>query len=84
MRSRFELTVRTLIYSCTGIWALSAALRSAGLYGGGGYGSAVGKSAPVFAAGGMHKFPAALTSFIGRVGPVRELAGLLERYRLVT
>jgi hypothetical protein len=31
----------------------------------------------------MHGFPAALTSFIGRAGPVRELAGLLEEYRLV-
>jgi len=30
----------------------------------------------------MHGFPAALTSFIGRAGPVRELAGLLEEYRL--
>jgi|HubBroStandDraft_3_1064219.scaffolds.fasta_scaffold02390_1 predicted ATPase/class 3 adenylate cyclase/DNA-binding CsgD family transcriptional regulator len=37
-----------------------------------------------FAAGGMHGFPAGLTSFIGRDGPVREVTGLLERYRLVT
>src|SRR6516165_7899560 len=36
------------------------------------------------AAGGMHGFPAALTSFIGRDGPVREVAGLLDQYRLVT
>jgi predicted ATPase/class 3 adenylate cyclase/DNA-binding CsgD family transcriptional regulator len=36
------------------------------------------------AAGGMHGFPAALTSFVGRAGPVRELADQLERYRLVT
>ena len=36
------------------------------------------------AAGGVHGFPAALTSFIGRAGPVREVAGLLEEYRLVT
>jgi predicted ATPase/DNA-binding CsgD family transcriptional regulator len=35
------------------------------------------------AAGGVHGFPAALTSFIGRAGPVREVAGLLERHRLV-
>jgi predicted ATPase len=35
-------------------------------------------------AGGVHGFPAALTSFVGRAGPVRELAGLLEQYRLVT
>ena len=32
----------------------------------------------------MHGFPAALTSFIGRAGPAREVAGLLEQYRLVT
>jgi predicted ATPase len=34
--------------------------------------------------GGVHGFPAALTSFIGRAGAVREVAGLLEEYRLVT
>ena len=32
----------------------------------------------------MHGFPAVLTSFIGRDGLVREVAGLLEEYRLVT
>jgi len=32
----------------------------------------------------VHGFPAALTSFVGRDGPVREVAGLLERRRLVT
>ena len=32
----------------------------------------------------MHGFPAALTSFVGRAGPVREVAGLLDQYRLVT
>ena len=32
----------------------------------------------------MHGFPAALTSFIGRAGPAREVAGLLGRHRLVT
>jgi predicted ATPase len=32
----------------------------------------------------VHGFPAALTSFIGRDGPVHEVAGLLERRRLVT
>jgi len=32
----------------------------------------------------VHGFPAALTSFIGRAGPVREIAGLLEECRLVT
>jgi predicted ATPase/DNA-binding CsgD family transcriptional regulator len=36
------------------------------------------------AAGGVHGFPAVLTRFIGRAGPVREVAGLLEDYRLVT
>ena len=35
-------------------------------------------------AGGVHGFPAALTSFIGRAGPVREVAGLLQECRLVT
>jgi predicted ATPase len=34
--------------------------------------------------GGVHGFPAALTSFIGRDGPLREVADLLERHRLVT
>ena len=32
----------------------------------------------------MHGFPATLTSFIGRDGPVGEVAGLLEERRLVT
>jgi non-specific serine/threonine protein kinase len=32
----------------------------------------------------MHGFPAALTSFVGRAEAVREVAGLLGRYRLVT
>ena len=36
------------------------------------------------AAGGVHGFPAALTSFVGRAGPVREVAGLLAEHRLVT
>ena len=35
-------------------------------------------------AGGMHGFVPALTSFVGRDGPVREVAGLLDRGRLVT
>jgi non-specific serine/threonine protein kinase len=35
-------------------------------------------------AGGVHGFPAALTSFIGRDGPLREVAALLEQHRLVT
>ena len=44
----------------------------------------MGESAPVTAAGGVHGFPAVRTSFIGRAGPVREVAVLLEQYRLVT
>ena len=35
-------------------------------------------------AGGMHGFVPALTSFVGRAGPVREVAVLLDRNRLVT
>jgi predicted ATPase/transcriptional regulator with XRE-family HTH domain len=35
-------------------------------------------------ADGLHGFPAVLTSFVGRAGPVREVAGLLEQHRLVT
>jgi len=34
--------------------------------------------------GGVHGFPAALTSFVGRAEPVREVAGLLRVHRLVT
>ena len=58
----------------------------AGLYApdGRGYGTGVGRSAPATAAGGVHGFPAALTSFIGRAEPVRQVAGLLEQHRLVT
>ena len=44
----------------------------------------MGGSAEVTAAGGVHGFRAELTSFIGRAGPVREVAGLLAEYRLVT
>jgi predicted ATPase len=32
----------------------------------------------------MHGFPAALTSFVGRAGALREVAGLLEECRPVT
>jgi predicted ATPase/DNA-binding CsgD family transcriptional regulator len=32
----------------------------------------------------MHGFPAVLTSFVGRVGPVHAVADLLEEHRLVT
>jgi predicted ATPase/DNA-binding CsgD family transcriptional regulator len=60
--------------------------RGAGLYapGGGGYGTGVGRSAFGAAAGGVYGFPAALTSFVGRDGPVSEVAGLLAERRLVT
>jgi len=34
--------------------------------------------------GGVHGFPAELTSFVGRQGQVRGVARLLEQYRLVT
>jgi non-specific serine/threonine protein kinase len=36
------------------------------------------------AAAGVHGFPAVLTSFVGRAGPVREVAGLLGECRLAT
>src|SRR6516225_5417121 len=49
-----------------------------------GYATRVGASATVTAAGGVHGFPAALTRFIGRDGPLREVAGLLAGHRLVT
>ena len=44
----------------------------------------MGVSAAATVAGGVHGFPAVLTSFVGRAGPVREVAGLLEEHRLVT
>jgi predicted ATPase/DNA-binding CsgD family transcriptional regulator len=49
-----------------------------------GYGTSVGRPSAATVGGGVHGFPAMLTSFIGRDGPVREVAGLLEEYRLVT
>ena len=36
------------------------------------------------AAAGVHGFPVVLTSFVGRAGPVREVADLLGECRLVT
>jgi predicted ATPase/DNA-binding CsgD family transcriptional regulator len=39
---------------------------------------------PLAPAGGMHGFVPALTSFVGRAGPVREVPALLAEYRLVT
>ena len=41
-------------------------------------------SAAGTAAAGVHGFPAVLTSFVGRAGPVREVAGLVGECRLVT
>jgi predicted ATPase/DNA-binding CsgD family transcriptional regulator len=46
--------------------------------------AAVGQFAAPTASGGVHGFPAALTSFVGRAGPVREVADLLGQHRLVT
>ena len=58
-----------------------------GLYGGVGlrlwYGRG-GLPAAAAGTGGLHGFPAVLTSFIGRAGAVREVAGLLAECRLVT
>src|SRR5262249_28295707 len=45
---------------------------------------AVGQSVAAAAAGGVHGFVPALTSFVGRDEAVAEVAGLLEEYRLVT
>jgi len=44
----------------------------------------VGVSATAAVAGGVHGFPAALTSFVGRAEAMREVAGLLKEHRLVT
>jgi len=49
-----------------------------------GYGTGVGEYTAAAAAGCVHGFPAELTSFVGRDGPAAEVAGLLERGRLVT
>ena len=47
----------------------------------GGYGYGVERSV---VADGVHGFPAALTSFVGRAGVVGEVAALLAEHRLVT
>ena len=64
------------------LWARCAA----GLYRAAsrGYGTDVGRPVTVTVGGGVHGFPAVLTSFIGRDGPACEVAGLLEESRLVT
>src|SRR5690348_15008007 len=49
-----------------------------------GYGTGVEGAAAGTAAAGVHGFPAALTSFVGRDQAVREVADLLDKYRLVT
>src|SRR5207237_1171783 len=48
--------------------------------------AAMRRQAPVSvaAAGGVHGFPAPLTSFVGRAGPLREITDLLAGHRLVT
>src|ERR1035438_762264 len=46
--------------------------------------TAVERSAVTDAAGSMHGFPAALTSFVGRAAVVDEIAGHLGQYRLMT
>jgi non-specific serine/threonine protein kinase len=46
--------------------------------------TAVERSAVADAAGRMHGFPAALTSFVGRAAAADEIAGHLGQYRLVT
>ena len=48
-----------------------------------GYGTGVGESG-VISAAGVHGFPAVLTSFVGRSAAVEEVAGLLGEGRLVT
>ena len=62
----------------------TAGLDSPGLVARQGQARGASPAAAGTAAGGVHGFPAALTSFIGRAGAVREVAGLLEEYRLVT
>jgi predicted ATPase/DNA-binding CsgD family transcriptional regulator len=49
-----------------------------------GYGTGVGRSAEGAAAGSVHGFAPALTSFVGRAEAVNAVAGLLGEYRLVT
>src|SRR5690349_15566785 len=58
----------------------------AGLYGfaAGGYGTGMEGSAQAALAADVRGFPVVLTSFVGRAPAVREVAGLLERHRLVT
>jgi len=55
-------------------WGLRVACR---------YGTAVVEGA-AGAAGGVHGFAPAMTSFVGRAAEVDEVAGLVGKYRLVT
>ena len=64
-----------------GRWGFAGACTAAAA---GGYGSGVGVSSAVTEVGGLHGFPVMLTRFVGRAGPAGEVAGLLERHRLVT
>ncbi len=63
---------------------LPAGLVAVAVAAGRGYGSRVERPAVIDAAGSMHGFPAALTSFVGRAAVVDEVAGQLGQYRLVT
>jgi predicted ATPase/DNA-binding CsgD family transcriptional regulator len=66
--------------------ALPRSAAALGCTGGAGphYGAGVGDLAAGTVGGGVHGFPAALTSFVGRAVPVREAADLLQKHRLVT
>ena len=68
-------------------WVQLPSAAGLGLYGGGGLRLWYGRGGPACAAavtGGLRGFPAVLTSFIGREEAVRDVAGLLAEYRLVT
>ena len=45
-----------------------------------GYGTGVGGLPAAAGTGGLHGFPAVLTSFIGREEAVRDVTGLLAEY----
>src|SRR5690349_14075462 len=49
-----------------------------------GYGTGVEGPGAAAPAAEVHGFPAALTSFVGREEVVRDVAGMLEQFRLVT
>jgi predicted ATPase/DNA-binding CsgD family transcriptional regulator len=49
-----------------------------------GYATGVERAAPAIVPRGLHGFPSALASFVGRVGEVADAAGRLAEYRLVT